>query len=436
MAGVGHASYDEGSGVYLSTDGGRSWRRTLDTYAVASVEFSQSDPDIAYAGNVDAVYRSQDGGLSWRQMTQAGESWWGPPGAAVGTPIDFQVDPRNPDRLFVNAYGGGNFLSEDGGRTWSTASAGYTGAQVRDVAVYPDDPQRVIAASRSGIFTSDDGGSSWVGRATGQFRVLDWHAVAVHPRDPNIVLAELTCPRRLVRSTDGGRTWMLVDQMPELMAWRTIEFAPSNPEVIYAGTTGFVSCGSFDFRKPAAGIRVSTDGGRSWREANDENTRSLSILKLAIHPNDSRVVFAGSAQKGLWKTGDGGKSWHSVSPGSLGERSVTYVGFVPSDPETMFLGLGEGGLRVSHDGGRTWETAGYGFDAEATITDMAFAADGTMYLADLRSGVYRSTDGGERWRPMSRGLLVRAVNALALSEDESCLYAATEGQGVFRLDLK
>jgi photosystem II stability/assembly factor-like uncharacterized protein len=301
--------------------------------------------------------------------------------------------------------------------------------------VYPDDPQRVIAASRSGIFTSDDGGESWDGRAAGEFRALDWHAVAVHPRDPDIVLAELTCPRRLVRSADGGRVWTLVDQMPELVAWRTIEFAPSDPEVVYAGTAGFVSCGSFDFRTSARGIHVSTDGGRTWLEANDENTRSLSILKLAIHPGDAGVLFAGSARKGLWKSEDGGKSWRSVNPGSFGERSVTYVGFVPSDPRTLFVGLAEGGLRVSRDGGGTWETSGYGFDAEATITDLAFAADGTMYLADVRSGVYRSADGGKRWRPMSRGLLVRAVNALALTYDESCLYAATEGQGVFRLDL-
>ena len=77
-------------------------------------------------------------------------------------------------------------------------------------------------------------------------------------------------------------------------------------------------------------------------------------------------------------------------------------------------------------------------DAEATITDMAFSTPDTrtIYLADLRSGVYRSTDEGDNWRPINQGLLLRAVNALALSHDERFLYAATEGQGVFRLDLQ
>jgi photosystem II stability/assembly factor-like uncharacterized protein len=303
--------------------------------------------------------------------------------------------------------------------------------------VYPDDPRRVIAACRSGIFTSADGGAAWIGRATGRFRVLDWHAVAVHPADPHVVLSELTCPRLLVRSSDGGRSWTQVDQMPNLVAWRSIEFAPSDPEIVYAGTTGFTSCGHFDFNKPARGVRVSSDGGRSWRDANDDSTRELSIVKLAVHPGDPGIVLAASAKRGAWRTEDRGRSWQPVDPQGFGDRSVTYVGFVPSNPQTLFVGPENGGLRVSRDHGCSWQTVGYGIDAEATVTDMAFAKlDGTMYLADLRSGVYRSTDGGERWRPINRGLLVRAVNGLALSDDGRFLYAATEGQGVFRLDIE
>jgi len=438
LAGAGCVTYPEGSGVYLTTDGARTWTRTLDTYAVASVEFSTADPNIAYAGNVDEVYRSEDGGLTWTLMTTDGTAWWGPPGAAVGTPIDFQVDPGNTDRLFVNAYGGGNFLSEDGGRTWRTASRGYTGAQVRDIAIFPGSPRRIIAAARSGIFTSEDGGAQWSGRATGRFRMLDWHAVAVHPRDPDIVLSELTCPRVLVRSADGGATWSRVDQTPERMAWRTIEFAPADPEVVYAGTTGFLSCGHFDFDRPGVGIRVSTDGGRSWTQANDEHTRELSVLKLAVAPNDPETVLAGSAGKGLWKTDDGGNSWRAVNPRGFGQQSITYAGFDPNRKGTVFVGLKNGGLWVSRDNGRSWSRSGYGVDAEATITDMAFSssAGNTIYLSDLRSGVYRSTNGGDSWRPLNDGLLVRAVNALALSDDDAILYAATEGQGVFRLDLE
>jgi hypothetical protein len=60
---------------------------------------------------------------------------------------------------------------------------------------------------------------------------------------------------------------------------------------------------------------------------------------------------------------------------------------------------------------------------------------GVVYAGDRLSGVYASTDGGETWRRMNTGLLMRAVNELAVSADGQHLYAATEGNGVYRLDL-
>ena len=68
----------------------------------------------------------------------------GPPGVLAGTPIDFQCDPRDPNRVFANNYLGGNFLSEDGGKTWSNASDGYTGAQVIGVAIDPKNPAQIF----------------------------------------------------------------------------------------------------------------------------------------------------------------------------------------------------------------------------------------------------------------------------------------------------
>jgi hypothetical protein len=58
-----------------------------------------------------------------------------------------------------------------------------------------------------------------------------------------------------------------------------------------------------------------------------------------------------------------------------------------------------------------------------------------IYLADLHSGVYRSTNGGIRWQAINKNLAVRAIHALALTSDGLHLYAASEGQGVFRLDI-
>jgi uncharacterized protein (TIGR03382 family) len=74
---------------------------------------------------------------------------------------------------------------------------------------------------------------------------------------------------------------------------------------------------------------------------------------------------------------------------------------------------------------------------ESSVSDIVFdpTAPQVMYAADRFSGVYRSTDGGATWTPINVSLRTRAVNALAISSDGQHLYAATEGEGVFRLDL-
>ncbi len=91
----------------------------------------------------------------------------------------------------------------------------------------------------------------------------------------------------------------------------------------------------------------------------------------------------------------------------------------------------------SEDGGLTWKTAAAGLNPEATVVDVVFdpVDPQLIYLADLHSGVYRSTNGGLRWQAVNQGLAVRAIHALALTSDGLHLYAASEGQGVFRLDI-
>ncbi|MCJ7612815.1 MAG: hypothetical protein MUP19_11180, partial [Candidatus Aminicenantes bacterium] len=91
-------------------------------------DFAWSDPRIAYAGGQHGFYRSEDGGESWKPINGSIGKPWGPPGVVSGFPIDILVDPTNPNILFVNNYGGGNVKSADGGKSWTVASKGYTGA--------------------------------------------------------------------------------------------------------------------------------------------------------------------------------------------------------------------------------------------------------------------------------------------------------------------
>ena len=437
LAGTGNNVYSQSAGVYLTTDGGVSWKPTLLTapFNIEAVEFSLSNPSIAYAGNDLAIYRSGDGGHIWGRVTS--RDFWGPPGVCAGFPIDFQVDPRNPDRLFANEYGGGNFLSEDGGKTWVDASRGYTGALVRDLASDPTQAAHILAAGRSGIYTSQDGGSRWEGLSFSPLVANDWTVVAVDPGNPQHILAS-TNWTGMGASQDGGHSWKVVLEDPsDYSGFRAIAFSPSDPKTVYAGTGGYISAGAFDSTVAAQGVYVSHDGGKTWQPANNGAAQDAHVTSLTVDPSNTHVVYAATTNHGLLKSTDGAGSWAQVNAGLPATKSILSVAISPADPHTLFAGFERGAVFKSTNGGQNWLPASSGLIPEASVSDILFDPlhSENLYLADLFSGVYRSTNGGSTWQVINKGLLSRSVNALALSGDGLHLYAATEGGGVYRLDL-
>jgi photosystem II stability/assembly factor-like uncharacterized protein len=433
LAGAGNNAYPEDAGVFLSTNGGMDWKKTLRGVNIHSVEFALWDPRVAYAAGIEAVYRSEDGGSTWRRVT-FGDSW-GPPGIQAGFPIDLQVDPRDADRLFANNYGGGNFLSEDGGRTWIVASRGYTGAQVRDIAVERRTGQ-VFAAARSGLYLSGDKGAEWRGLAYPPAAGIEWYVVAIEPSDSRNVLAASNAMGVIVQRLGEG--WRRVSDRPDpRMSWRAIAFAPSNPAIVYAGTSAFYSAGTFDDRMAAGGVYVSEDGGNTWRQANDANSGDANIAALAVAPRNPGVVYAATCNRGLLRSTDGGHQWQTIRIGQR-VRDVRAFAIDPRDSQILYAGIRDGSVWKSLNGGESWQHSSSGMDAEASITDIVLAPTNSqlLYAADIRTGVYRSQNGGQLWGHISEGLRTRAVNALAISSDGRTLYAATEGEGVFRLDIE
>jgi photosystem II stability/assembly factor-like uncharacterized protein len=92
---------------------------------------------------------------------------------------------------------------------------------------------------------------------------------------------------------------------------------------------------------------------------------------------------------------------------------------------------------LSSDGGQTWQAVVAGLEANSSIHDIVFDPTNSqvVYVSDLRSGVYRSTDGGHSWVKINNGLRTRATTGMAISADGQHLYVGTHGEGVFRLDV-
>lgn len=428
-------------GAYLSEDGGDTWSRVV-ADDITAVEFATADPRIVYAASAHNFYRSEDGGHSWEQLgLGAQQDWrWGPPGIEPGVPIDMQVDPRDPNRVFVNSYAGGNVLSEDGGRTWRDASQGYTGCDVFKIVADPVDPRLLYAAGLSGVFSSTDAGATWEGLSYYPAQGGQGRQLAVDPFEPQNLLYA-TLGGTLFSSTDGGLSWRLalevnISTLDAMNGIYGITFSPSDPGVVYAGTC--FHCADLSYEECFGnGIVKSLDSGKSWRPANDASTEGKSFYAFAVDPRSSDVVYAASRCDGLFKTLDGGENWEKVEgPGHCSRVSV--ISIVPTDPDTVYVGTPGCGLHKSTDGGMTWRSLNAGLIPEARIADLLIdpADPAVLYLADFDSGVYRSADGGETWRQLNRGLLNRSVRTLALSADGTFLYAGTNGGGVFRLDLE
>jgi len=442
--------------IYRTTDGGDSWQRVLDLPNGSAVEICAGDPNVVYAASMSSFYRSADGGVTWQlhagvgegEVSQAGDDLWGPPGVVAGFPIDLQCDPRDPNRVFVNAYGGGNFVSADGGQTWQVASSGYTGALMAQIGVARDDPARVYGTARSGIFASSDGGQTWEGLSYGVARAMEALAIGVDPQDSLHVIASVGDASPFPKvSNDGGHTWRdvgleLAGAGMEGMVTR-VRFSPADPQRVLAsvGDLGCVlsgECGD----EPGSGIVVSRDGGATWAQSSLDGGQ---VLNLAFSSDGARA-YAALHERSLYRSDDGGQTWELVcrdagtnmpppADPDMPRAALMALAVDSADPDKLYAGFVRGGLAVSHDGGATWQPSSAGMPPEASLR--AIVVDpvhpGVVYAGAIDSGVYCSTDGGQTWQELNDGLLTRAVKDMALSADGSVLYMASEGGGAFRL---
>jgi len=430
-------------GVYRTGDGGESWTEVLDQPDTTAVEFCAGHPSTAYAAGLGAVYQSEDGGLTWEQ--RSGELW-GPPGHVAGFPIDLECDPRDPDRVFVNSYMGGNFLSLDGGVTWVGASSGYSGAQIGDLAfVEQGDGAGALVSGRSGVFALPEGAQTWVGLGYGGARGLEAAGVAVDPEDPDHLFACVpTRSQDPWESRDGGASWTALatgavgpELAPEL-AVVDVVVSPHDPDRLL-GLVADYECwrGTRDAdcdESPGGGILLSVDGGVSWERTSLDAGHPLSV---AFAPRPAGPVWAWLYGRGLHRSGDAGATWAIVETAAdLGDRVALAVD--PANGQRLYAGGIDRGILISGNGGRTWRRSSEGMEPEASVLhvlpDPAHA--GLVYAAAVNLGVFYSTDRGSSWQSLNEGLPTRAATRLGLSSDGSVLFVGTDGGGVARLDAR
>jgi photosystem II stability/assembly factor-like uncharacterized protein len=438
--GFGGGSAAAQGGVYKTTDGGETWTEVLhrpsDYFPVTALTLAPSNPDIVYvAPTGNTFFRSPDGGKTWQSFRME------PAGASVGIPIAVTADPYEAKVVYLNSYIGGVFKSTDGGQTWQIASQGYTGAQTSDVGLDPYHPEQVYALGRQGVASSDTGGHGWTYlNQAGAEQFIEGAGLSVNPLNSQDVLIASRFNGTILRTTNGGATWRQVfnaapnhhypDNLHGLVQFQRFR---GNPNIIYAAGRMAAETLSVNRFTRSIGVLKSMDGGEHWQFMNKGLISDLNINTIAVHPTDPNMVYVGALNGAVYQTTDGGAAWRAV--GGNFASDVRALAIDPDTPNTLYAGTEQSGLFLSTNAGQTWRKPGAGLDPNASIRGLVVnpRSSGVAWAADLRTGVYRSADWGETWIPQNDGLRTRAVNALAISADGQVLYAATEGEGVFRL---
>ena len=300
-----------GPTVFRSTDRGQSWSEAQRPPAFPKVPEGKdgpavdrvfclapghaSQPGVWWAGSVPhALFRSEDGGVSWELVVgfsdyldglrkQEPPRFFPTPGGAITHSI--QVDPRDPDHLYVSLSTGGCFETADAGASWRPLNQGVSADFLPDpdpefgqdphcMVLSPADPDRLYQQNHCGVYRLDLPAVRWerIGRNLPAEVGDVGFPIVAHPRDPDTVWVfpmdgTSVWPRTapggrpaVFRSRDGGRSWSRgATGLPEAHGWLTVyrqamTCDARDPVGLYLGTT-------------TGEVWVSRDEGESWRQA-------------------------------------------------------------------------------------------------------------------------------------------------------------------------
>jgi photosystem II stability/assembly factor-like uncharacterized protein len=325
----------------------------------------------------------------------------------------------HPATFYQGATGGGVWKTTDFGRTWFNISDGYfqTGS-IGAISIAPSDVNVIYVGTGSdglrsnviggrGVYKSTDAGDSWM--FVGLREVGQIGAVLIHPTDPNLVyvaaIGDAFGPgpkRGVYRSRDGGTSWEQVLFVSDSTGAVDLEFAPDNPQEIYASMWRAE-------RKPwtiisgghEGGVYKSSDGGDSWTQITDDlpsGLRGKSDLAVsAANPNRLYVLMeAPEGDGGLYRSEDRGQSFELVSTYEQLLRRPFYYCNVDADPSNAdVVYVNSEGFFKSVDGGKNWERLS---TPHGDNHDMWINPDYPDIIVQSNDGGANVTlDGGKSW---------------------------------------
>ncbi len=347
-----------GDGVWGTTDGGKTWTHMglENTQSIQRVVVDPTNPNVVYVAAVGhlfgpnpdrGLYKSSDGGKTWRKSKYIDEN--------TGF-TDVAIDPKNPRIVYASSYmrrrtwwgfngGGANsglWKSTDAGETWNRID-GPGWPKPADniygriaISIYRQNPNIVYAQVEAGAGagtgggTAADGGPARGGRGGAGGETAGGETPAAGGAEGAAAAAG-----RGGRGGGGGE--------------------PANGCTMAAGANGGFGGGGGGRGqqnvKPnpnGNGVFRSEDGGKTWTQMDGCNDRPMYFSQIRVDPKNDQKIFTGGNPGRI--SMDGGKTWRPMT-GSHTDYHAIWIN--PNDDRIVFIGH-DGGVDSSNDGGETW----------------------------------------------------------------------------------
>ncbi len=417
-----------GSAVWKSTDGGKTWKeltnglpaKPIGRTALAIAPSAPNNLIAIVEAKQTGLYITADGGESWKSQSASLN--------VVSRPFYFStlvIDPKDPKRVYRPAY---SFAySSDGGYSFAEASGegGWVHSDHHALWINPNNTNQLYLGTDGGVYLSLDRGATWMfvqNLPVGQFYHVDH---------------DMNDPYRVFGGLQDNGSWVAPSSTPGGVSngdWKAIYGGdgfwvtpdPTDPNIVYAESQGG-DVNRVDLRS------VKSVGVRPLQTSGDEKLRWNWNTPIVIGKANPKNLYTGAQY--LYRSKDQGRNWTKISPdlttndkkkqeqensGGLSadntsaenHTTIFTIAESPLDENAIWVGTDDGNLQVSTDGGATWNNtstaiAATGIPSQTWVSSIqpshfnkqvVYATFDNHMYGDHATYAAKSEDGGKTWK--------------------------------------